>query len=76
LGNSCVQRFTSSGSFLEKWGRYGTGNGEFDYAWGVSVSPDGERVYACEMFSHRVQYSKEVGAVAPASLGKVKALFR
>jgi DNA-binding beta-propeller fold protein YncE len=43
----------------------------------VAVTEDGGRVYVTDAFNHRVQYFRVANpAVAPASLGRVKALFR
>lgn len=75
--NHRVQYFTPAGSFLGKWGTRGSGNGEFYAPWDVAVSPDGKRVYVVESGNDRVQYFRwSDPAVAPASLGRVKALFR
>jgi len=76
LGNFRIQYFTASGSFLGMWGKRGDGPGEFDYAYGVAVARTADRVYTVEMHNHRVQYfRKSEPAVAPTSLGRVKALF-
>jgi DNA-binding beta-propeller fold protein YncE len=41
------------------------------------VSPTGTTVYVADAGNNRIQYFKRVEpGVAPASLGKVKALFR
>ena len=36
-GNDRVQKFTSDGSFVTKWGTTGTGDGQFDNPWALSV---------------------------------------
>ncbi len=75
--NCRIQYFTATGSFLGKWGTRGGGEGEFYAPWDVRVSADGKRVYVVETGNHRVQYFRWSGAaVSPASLGRVKALFR
>jgi DNA-binding beta-propeller fold protein YncE len=75
--NHRVQYFTSSGSFLGKFGSRGTGNGEFRYPWDVALSPSETRLYAAEGDNCRVQYFRRSDpTVVPESLGKVKALFR
>ena len=59
-----------------KWGSYRTGNGRFYHPYGIDIAPN-DNVYVAEDMNHRVQYFKDIEhAVAPTSLGKVKALFR
>ena len=53
--NARVQYFDGFGTFLGKWGSWGTGEGEFFYPKAVAVSGDG-RVFVTENFNHRVQY--------------------
>ena len=74
--NNRVQYFTATGSYLGQWGSYGGGAGEFTFAIDVAVSRTGARVYVLE-YTNRVQYFRwSPVAVTPASLGRVKALFR
>jgi DNA-binding beta-propeller fold protein YncE len=69
-GWGLVRQFTATGSFIFSWELlipYGT--------IGLAVSPSGNRVYVSD--GNRVIYYRESEpAVAPASLGKVKALFK
>ncbi len=75
--NHRIQYFTSTGSFLGKWGKTGTGNGEFQGTKDLAFTSNGARCYVIDGGNHRVQYFKDTEhAVAPESLGKVKALFR
>jgi DNA-binding beta-propeller fold protein YncE len=75
--NNRTQYFTLTGSFLGKFGTEGTANGQFKYPREIDFSPDGKRLYVMDENNDRVQYFKWVNvAVSPASLGKVKALFR
>jgi hypothetical protein len=55
-GNSRIQKFDSSGIFLDKWGRYayGGGKGTFNYPRGIAVSGDGS-VYVVDNRSGLVQ---------------------
>jgi DNA-binding beta-propeller fold protein YncE len=74
--NHRVQYFTRLGSFLGKWGSRGSGPGEFAYPGAVAVGSNGY-VYVTEEGNCRVQYFRwSPPAVAPTSLGRVKALFR
>ncbi len=74
--NHRVQYFTRPGSFLGKWGKRGSGPGEFYYPVGLAVAPNGY-VYVTEEGNCRVQYFKWVNpVVSPTSLGRVRALFR
>jgi tripartite motif-containing protein 71 len=75
--NCRIQYFTSSGSFLGKWGSHGMGDGQFNWPKGVALNGAGTRVYVADSENHRIQYFKWVNvALEPASLGKVKALFK
>ena len=40
--------------FLDKWGSYGTGPGQFDEPWGIAVDPDGN-VWVADYQNSRVQ---------------------
>jgi tripartite motif-containing protein 71 len=75
--NDRVQYFTATETFRGKFGAKGSGNGLFDGPYGVAVSNTGARVYVCDSGNDRIQYfNRNKPAVAPSSLGRVKALFR
>tara|TARA_B100001123_G_scaffold95945_1_gene110495 strand:+ start:3138 stop:3302 length:165 start_codon:yes stop_codon:yes gene_type:complete len=38
--NNRIQKFTSLGVFVIKWGTKGTGSGEFNNPKGIAVAPD------------------------------------
>jgi hypothetical protein len=52
--NERIQKFDSSGNFLNKWGSYGTSAGQFDTPWGIAVSASGN-VYVVDILNYRVQ---------------------
>ena len=52
--NNRIQKFTSSGGFITKWGTYGTGNGQFNYPIGVAVDSTGN-VYVADSGNDRIQ---------------------
>jgi DNA-binding beta-propeller fold protein YncE len=72
-----IRYYTPSGSPLGSWGAKGSGPGEFNEPGDVALTADGKRIYVADTGNHRIQYFFEDNqAVAPESLGKVKALFR
>jgi hypothetical protein len=52
--NHRVQKFDAEGAFLAKWGRYGSGDGEFIYCEDVAVDEAGY-VYVADQGNHRIQ---------------------
>ncbi|MEE9456791.1 MAG: hypothetical protein V3W11_06545 [bacterium] len=62
--------------FVDAWGWLGNGNGKFEKPTDVSLASNGN-FYVADTVNHRVQYFRWSGvAVSPASLGRVKALFK
>ncbi len=53
-GNFRIQRFDKDRKFLSKWGRYGSGDGEFIYALDISVDTVGT-VYVSDDGRHDIQ---------------------
>jgi DNA-binding beta-propeller fold protein YncE len=75
--NDYVQSFAKNGSFLESWGGTGSSVGSFNYPLGIAVSWTGARVFVADTHNNRIQwFNRDEVAVIPASLGRVKALFR
>ena len=52
--NHRIQKFTSEGRLITKWGKEGNGDGEFDYPRGIAVDSQGN-VYVTDGNSHRIQ---------------------
>jgi tripartite motif-containing protein 71 len=44
-----------------EWGKYGSGDGEFNFPWGIAVAPGGN-VYVTEHFGRRVQRFTATGS--------------
>ena len=52
---STTARAENPPSFVMKWGSRGAGQGEFDNARAIAVSPNGSVVYVVERWNHRIQ---------------------
>jgi len=52
--NHRVQKFTSSGHFVTKWGSQGSGDGQFNEPYGIALDSSGN-VYVADQRNHRVQ---------------------
>ena len=52
--NHRIQKFTSDGVFLTKWGSYGSGDGQFNYPEGIAVDGSGN-VYVADSGNNRIQ---------------------
>ena len=59
--NSRVQKFTSGGAYVTKWGSSGTGNGQFEYPAGIAVASGGD-VYVGDVNNNIVQKFTSAGA--------------
>jgi len=53
-GNAKIQKFTAAGTFLTQWGTPGTGNGELNRPWGITVALDGT-ILVTDQSNHRIQ---------------------
>ncbi|MBF0564722.1 MAG: SBBP repeat-containing protein [Nitrospirae bacterium] len=53
-GNNRIQKFTSNGKFIAKWGSYGRGDGQFQSPWGIAVDSYGN-VYVVDTDNYRIQ---------------------
>jgi len=54
FGNDRAQKFSSSGTFLSKWGTLGSGDGQFQSPYGVAVDDSGH-IYVADTFNNRIQ---------------------
>jgi DNA-binding beta-propeller fold protein YncE len=61
LENHRVQKFSSSGIFITKWGSQGSGDGQFNWPSGISVDSSGN-IYVADNGNHRVQKFSSDGA--------------
>jgi len=52
--NHRIQKFTSSGQFVTKWGSPGFGDGQFNLPQGIALDSSGY-VYVADTYSHRIQ---------------------
>jgi len=57
--NHRIQKFTSDGTFVRKWGTSGTGDGEFSAPVGVAVASDGS-VYVADGLANGVQTNHRI----------------
>ncbi len=49
-----IQKFDGTGTFLTKWGSFGSGDGQFDLPFGIAVDGSGN-VYVADHSNHRIQ---------------------
>src|SRR5205085_4947682 len=59
-GNHRIQKFTSAGVFLTKWGSNGTGDGQFNGPQGVAVDA-ADNVYVADTNNNRIQKFNSTG---------------
>jgi sugar lactone lactonase YvrE len=59
-GNNRVEKFTSGGAFITKWGSLGSGNGQFRSPFDVAVSGSGD-VYVTDGQNGRIQHFTSTG---------------
>lgn len=54
LKNHRIQKFSSTGEFLMKFGSLGSGDGQFNQPRGIGIHPNGD-IYVCDFFNFRMQ---------------------
>jgi len=59
-GNNRIQKFSSTGTFIRKWGTFGTQNGHFDEPVGVAVGSSGN-VFVVDGNNNRIQKFSSTG---------------
>lgn len=59
--NQWVQKFTSSGTFITKWGTVGTGDGQFNHPEGIAID-SASNVYVVDAGNNRTQKFTSTGA--------------
>src|SRR5215212_7476896 len=52
--NNRIQVFSSNGTFVSKWGKYGTGDGLFNSPTGIAIDQEGN-VYVADTANNRIQ---------------------
>lgn len=53
-GNNRIQKFSNDGTFITKWGKYGTCKGEFNYPSSLAVDSFTD-VYVADSGNGRIQ---------------------
>ena len=54
-GNDRIQKFSSNGTFITKWGSQLNGDGQFDAPEALTMDPKKSVVYVADTNNHRVQ---------------------
>ncbi len=65
LANNRIQKFSSAGAFITKWGSLGAGDGAFSFPGGVAADTSG-RILVTDTTNYRVQKFQET-ATLPAA---------
>ena len=55
--NNRIQVFSSNGTFISKWGEYGTVNGSFNSPEGIAVDSSSGNVYVADTGNTEYKYS-------------------
>ncbi len=66
--NDRVQKFSADGPFIMKFGRSGSGEGEFNRPAGIAVDSHGD-IYVADRGNHRVQLFDHTGRYVEQFLG-------
>lgn len=66
-----ISKYSPSGTFITKWGSYGSGPGQFSNIWAIRAGPDGN-VYAVDAENRSIQKFTPTGAY----LSTIKGMFQ
>ena len=72
--NHRVQKLSSSGNFVSKFGVYGSGEGQLYYPRGICIDPEG-KIYVADHNNHRIQIFEPDGtfvSMIPPEEGNIK----
>jgi DNA-binding beta-propeller fold protein YncE len=53
--NYRIQKFTADGIYIDSWGTFGTGNGQFDRPRGIAFDINTGNVYVTDYDNNRIQ---------------------
>jgi DNA-binding beta-propeller fold protein YncE len=74
--NHRIQKFTGTGTYLNQWGSFGTGNGQFRYPYGVAVNAAGE-IFVADFENYRIQkFGQGTTPAKSTTWGRIKSLYR
>src|ERR1019366_9112047 len=59
-GNSRIQKFSSTGSYIGQWGTFGTGNGQFQGTSGIAIDPS-DNIYVVDNINEKCQKFTSAG---------------
>lgn len=57
---SRIRKFNSSGTWQQNIGSYGSGNGQFRYAYNLAIDSN-DRIYVADLYNHRIQLLNSSG---------------
>ena len=81
IANPRIQKFTNTGTFITKWGTFGSGDGQFNNPLGIDVhSSDivflSERVFVVDEGNNRIQVFLWKPDVHPTVSGSFRKLYQ
>jgi len=60
-GNHRIQEFSATGTFIAAYGKYGSGNGEFDDPQGIDINQSTGNVYVADAGNNRIEELSSTG---------------
>jgi hypothetical protein len=65
--NERIQKFSSSGVFISKWGNYVWGDGQLPGTWGIAIDSSGN-IFVTDSLNHGLKFfPKSIGDIAHLS---------